>query len=406
MALIPILRKHKLSLLGLTAVAVLVAWFVGRGVVGAKVLVQKASRTVMVHSVVTTGRVRPLRVRLAPMASGTVREFPVREGARVTAGQLLVQLDDKEAAAALSNAKALLAQATAGRRKLRTITRKESQESLQVAQARLADAARDLDRIRKLHATGAASRENLEDAETSNTLAQSALRSAKAQEQDLKSGGATARNSDAAIEQARANVALATARLRYTRLVAPVDGIVIARKAEVGDAISGNTVVVEIAATAKTELVVEPDERNLSLLSLGQKAIASAEAFPDQTFSAEISFIAPVVDSRRGTIEVRLVVPQPPEYLRPDMTVSVDIEVERKMDALVVPIDSVVGLASPAPYVFTVEDKRVVKHAVKVGIHDTERVEVLSGIDESAEVILSPSSVAVGDRVRSTVATP
>lgn len=406
MALSTTLRKHKRSLLGLTAVALLAAWFIGQRVVGKKVQVQTLSRTVMVHSVVTTGRVRPLRVRLAPMASGTVREFPVREGSRVTAGQLLVQLDDTEANAALSNANALLAQATAGRRKLRTITRKESAEALQVAQARLADAARDLTRIRKLYATGAASQENLEDAETSNTLAQSALRSAKAQEQDLKSGGATVRNTDAAIEQARANVAIAQARAHYTRLVAPVDGIVIARRAEVGDAISGNTVVVEIAATAKTELVVEPDERNLSLLALGQSALASAEAFPDTSFSAELNFIAPVVDSRRGTIEVRFLVREPPAYLRPDMTVSVDIEVGRNENALVVPIRSVMALASEAPFVYAVENKRVVRKDIVVGIRDAERVEVVSGIDEATEVILQPSSVAAGDRVRSTVIKP
>jgi HlyD family secretion protein len=360
----------------------------------------------MVHSVVTTGRVRPLRVRLAPIASGTIRELPVREGARVVAGQLLMQLDAQEASAALANAQAQLAQATAGRKKLRTITRAESAEALRVAQTRLEDAERDLKRVRNLYAAGTVSRESVENAESTFALAQSSLRSAQAQEQDLKSGGATVRTSEANIEQAQANVALAQARLGYTQLVAPVDGIVIARNAEVGDAISGNTNVLELAATAKTELVVEPDERNLSLLAMGQSALASAEAFPDQSFAAQLSFIAPVVDSRRGTIEVRLIVPDPPEYLRPDMTVSVDIEVGRNADALVVPIGAVLGLASDKPYVLVVVNDLVERRPIEVGIHDIEQVEVLSGLEPSELVVLEPGLVSVGKRVRPRVAKP
>lgn len=406
MALLSSLRKHRKALFGLAAICIALVWLVGRQVVGDKVEVQRAKRSPMIHSVVTTGRVRPMRVRLAPIASGTIVELPVREGARVVTGQVLLALDDEEALAALSNANAALAQATATNRKVRTITRAEAAESVKVAEARLVDALRDLKRVQELQSTGIASRENVEDAQTTATLAKSALRSAKAQERDLGSGGATVRNSEAAIQQAEANVSLAKARLRYTKIVAPVDGIVIARNAEVGDAITGNTVVLELAATAKTELVVEPDERNLSLLALGQSALASAEAFPDKTFAANINFIAPVVDRRRGTIEVRLLVPEPPEYLRPDMTVSVDIEVGRRDDALVVPIGSVLGLASPTPYVYIAHKGRVTRRDLEVGIRDVEHVEVLSGLKESDKIILQPANLVPGDRIRSTVKAP
>lgn len=398
-------RRHKAALIALVAFGLVAALFVGRRVAGTSVQVQTPSRTRMIHSVVTTGRVRPLRVRLAPIGSGTIRELPVREGSRVVAGQVLLQLDDQEAVAALADANAQLAQATAGQRKIRTITRAESEESALIAKTRLADAERDLERIRQLHTAGTVSKADLEDAETTATLAKSALRSAEAQVRDLKSGGATARDREAAIQQAQAYVALAKARLGYTRLVAPVDGIVIARSAEVGDAIAGNTVVLEIAATAKTELVVEPDERNLSLLALGQPAIASAEAFANQTFAAEINFIAPVVDSRRGTIEVRLLVPEPPDYLRPDMTVSVDIEVDRKENALVLPIDAALGLASPTPYVLVVESNRAVRRDISVGIRDIKNFEVITGITETDQVIVDPTKVSVGDRVRAKVGT-
>jgi multidrug efflux pump subunit AcrA (membrane-fusion protein) len=103
------------------------------------------------------------------------------------------------------------------------------------------------------------------------------------------------------------------------------------------------------------ELVIEPDERNLALLALGQSATASSEAFPDDRFAATVSYIAPAVDPRRGTIEVRLAVPTPPEYLRPDMTVSVEITVAERAHTTILPADAVRGLAEGKPWILVVE---------------------------------------------------
>ncbi len=400
------LRRHRVLLGVALALALAATWVLARRVVGAKVEVTQARTTEMVQSVVTTGRVRPLRVRLAPLATGMVREILVHEGARVVAGQLLLQLDDEEAKAALSNAEALLAQAQQGQRKLKTVTRAEAEETLTQAQARVADASLDLKRVQLLFDADAVTQSKLQDAQTTEALAQSALRSAMAQKQDVQQGGPTVRNSEAAIEQARANVALAQARLNYMRLVAPSDGIVIARNAEVGDSISANTIVLELAATSRTELVVEPDERNLSLLQVGQHALASSEAFPEQRFEAELHFIAPVIDSRRGTVEVRLLVADPPDYLRPDMTVSVDIEVDRKPAAMVVPIASVVGLSSSSPHLFLVEGGKVQRRDVTIGIRDLMHVEVVSGLSANEQLILNPVSVSEGDRVRAVIVEP
>jgi HlyD family secretion protein len=82
------------------------------------------------------------------------------------------------------------------------------------------------------------------------------------------------------------------------------------------------------------------------------------------------------------------------------MTVSIDIEVARNEDALVVPIGSVLALASPAPYVFTVEKRRVVRRELSTGIRDSRYVEVRSGLAEGDLVLLHPGSLRLGDRVR------
>jgi HlyD family secretion protein len=182
--------------------------------------------------------------------------------------------------------------------------------------------------------------------------------------------------------------------------------VVLTRSAEVGDAVGANSLVMTLGATGRTELVIEPDERNLSLLRVGQRALASAEAFPDQRFEARVSFIAPSVDSRRGTIEVRLEVPDAPDYLRPDMTVSVDIEIMRKPDALTVPVSAVVDMASDAPYVLVVEDGRATRTPVTLGIEDSRRAEILSGLDGTEQVIRQPAGISAGARVRARAVTP
>ncbi len=90
----------------------------------------------------------------------------------------------------------------------------------------------------------------------------------------------------------------------------------------------GRTLLV-VARDGPTQLSVLPDEKNLAFLRLGQPATASVDAFPDRVFPARVAYIAPAVDLSRGTVEVKLDVPDPPPFLRPDMTVSVNVEVGR-----------------------------------------------------------------------------
>ena len=100
-------------------------------------------------------------------------------------------------------------------------------------------------------------------------------------------------------------------------------------------------VLMVLSPVGETQLVLQIDERNLARLKLGQQALASADAYPAERFAAELVYINPAVDPQRGTVEVKLRVPAPPAYLRQDMTVSVDIEVDRHADALALPANAV-----------------------------------------------------------------
>lgn len=394
-------RLLKLGALGLlfTAITVVVAW---PHLFGRRVEVAHAERRELVQTVVTTGRVLPpAEVRLAALVSGNVTEVKAEVGARVARGALLVRLDDKEARANLARAKADLARARALRKQVSKVSAPVLGQSVAQAQARLNEAEKRHADDKKLFASGAIPRAELDRSATELTLARSEHASARARAAGAAPGGADSATAVATIGQADAELETAELRVARTLVSAPVDGIVLTRDVEPGDTVQVGSTLFVIAKSGAQEILIEPDERNLALLAVGQPATASAEAFPDRKFPARVSFIAPAVDPTRGTIEVRLEIPEAPAYLRPAMTLSVEVEVARKADALVAEASWVRDLATETPWVLVARDGRAERSDVKLGLLGDERVEIVTGADATTRII-PPTAVGVvpGSRVR------
>ncbi|MCA9625069.1 MAG: efflux RND transporter periplasmic adaptor subunit [Myxococcales bacterium] len=368
----------------------------------AEVEVVRPTRGPVVQTVVSSGRVMPpAEIKLGALTASTVREVFVGEGDAVVVDQLLVQLDDGEAKAAVDRARAGVAAAKAGRFEVAKLGAPAAEAALRQADASLEQAKRDLERKEELFAGGVIPKANLDDARTALELAESQRAAAGLQVQAASAGGSQALSAAAAVAQAEAQLALAEEQLARTKLQSPVDGTVLARYLEPGDAVVAGSTLLILARTGATRLVIEPDERNLATLALGQPATASAEAFPDLQFAASVQYIAPSVDPQRGTVEVRLAVPSPPPELKPHMTVSVEIEVGKRDGVLTLPRSAVRDLASREPFVMAVVDGRAVRRAVELGILGDERVEIRAGIDEGSLVVASEGrGVAEGDRVR------
>jgi HlyD family secretion protein len=118
-------------------------------------------------------------------------------------------------------------------------------------------------------------------------------------------------------------------------------------------------------------------------------------------FDAEVSYIAPSIDPQRGSVEVRLRVREAPKFLKPDMTVSVDLTVASKKQAIVVPSDAVRGAATPKPFVLAVEGDRLVRHDLQLGIRGEGATEILAGLADGAAVVVPDGQLlAPGQRVR------
>jgi HlyD family secretion protein len=203
-----------------------------------------------------------------------------------------------------------------------------------------------------------------------------------------------------ALAQAQAALEMARARLSQTVIPAPADGVLIGREVEPGNVAQPGKELMVLAPAGETQIVVQIDEKNLSQLSIGQKAIASADAYPRERFNAELFYINPGIDALRGSVEVKLRVPQPPPYLRQDMTVSVDIEVGRRSGALIAPSDAIHDAATVQPYVLIAAGGRATKRPVTLGLKGDGHVEIKDGVMAGDQLIPSAAGVAVGQRVR------
>lgn len=339
----------------------------------------------IVSTLAVVGRVRAAtRAGLGLSTTGTVTTVLVEEGDQVASGDLLVSLEDSEARASVRQAEATLAEVRASTRQL-----------IEDAERQVVQTQRDAERFRTVFREGALTQQQVEEAEIRAADARARLASLQAM---ASSGG----GEPASVARAIATLETARARLALTRIRAPAAGTILSRSVEPGDAVSPGRILLEWAADGPTELVVFPGEENLAGLQLGGAATASADAYPTRVFDATVALIAPAVDPTQGTIEVRLQVPDPPDFLLPDMTVSVNLETGKKAGARVLPETAVQGLGTDEPWVGVVREGRLERQPIDVGLRAGAYVEVIAGVDDGSIVVASPDLDAIGSRVRVT----
>jgi HlyD family secretion protein len=377
------------------------AWQGVRVIWGPAVVVDQVKRGNLVETVVATGHVEtPFRVEIGSQITGTVEEVLVQEGERVSKGQPLISLEARELKATVVQAQGAVAQAEARMRQLDELTLPSAREALTQAQANLLNAQHTFDRTSQLTQNGFATRAALDDAQKTLDVARTQVRTAEFQVYTASPGGSDYVMAQTLLNQAHANLETAESRLGYATISAPRDGVLITRNVERGAVVQPGKALLILAPTGEMQLVLQIDERNLGKLALGQKALASADAYPDQKFAAVVSYINPGIDITRASVEVKLTVTDPPVYLRQDMTVSVDIEVAAKDRTLVLPVRSVHDVLSGQPWVLGINGGRAVKRPVRLGLRGNSNIEILEGVAEGEVAIPLNSGVLTGQHVR------
>ncbi len=392
-------RSWVLFAIGAAALAV---WVGPRAVLGPQVPVRAVVQRDFVQSVVASGHVEaPHRVSVGAQVVGTVTRVPVAEGQVVRAGQVLVELDAQEARAAVAQADVAVLQAQAGLRQVLELHTPVAEQTVRQAQVALDNARAQLRRNTDLFKQGFIGQAALDDAQKAVDLTESQLRSARAQLATVRPSGSDYAVASSALAQARASADAARSRLRYMTVVAPVAGTLISRDVEPGDVVQPGKVLMALSPSGETQLVVQIDEKNLQLLKIGQSADASADAFAEQRFPAQLVYINPGIDAQRGSVEVKLAVPRPPEYLTQDMTVSVDIRIAQRARAVLVPTDAVHDVDTAHPWVLKVDERHARRQPVQLGLRGGGLSEVLNGLQPGDQVVpAAAADVRDGSRLR------
>jgi len=396
-----ILIVHRWFFLTVILLLGLGVWQGVRVLFGPAVVVDQVAQGRLIETVVASGHVEtPYRVEIGSQITGTVEEVLVEEGQKVTKGQPLISLEARELRASVVQAQGAVAQAEARIRQLEELTLPSAKEALTQADATLLNAQQTYDRTAQLERNGYATRAALDDAQKTLDVARAVKRAAEFQVYTASPGGSDYVMAETQLNQARANLETSESRLGYATITAPRDGVLITRGVERGTVAQAGKTLLVLAPSGDLQLVLQIDERNLGRLALGQAALASADAYPDQHFSAVVTYINPGIDISRATVQVKLTVAEPPDYLRQDMTVSVDIEVAAKDNAQVLPARSVHDVLSGQPWVLTVNNGRAARRPVKIGLRGSSQIEILEGLQPGDIVIPQSSGVLAGQRLR------
>ena len=340
-------RRAVLALLALGAVLLAIAAVLTRAPGVPAIELQAAA---LVRTLQFSARVATLsRVEVGSTLTGRVQKVAVAEGARVRQGDRLVELEDEELQAALAQAQAGERQAAARLAGLRSTGRSSALAALAQADSVLTAAVADLQRTQELLARGFVSAARLDEAQRAVAVATAQQASARASIAANAEKGTDIIQAQAALALAGSAREAAAARLAQARIVAPADAVVLVRQVEPGQIVQPGRALLTLALAGPVQLLAQVDELSLEQLRVGQAASVLADAFPRQRFGARVLAIAPKIDAQRGAVEVRLaLLPPAPDFLREDMTLSVEVETARRERALVLPLAALRGDVSAA----------------------------------------------------------
>jgi len=384
-SVVPAAKTIRRALLLIIPVLLLAGWMIWRQLQGPELPGYRLETRPLVQRVVASGEVDSQSLaQVGSEITGVVAVRHVREGDAVKAGDLLLELRDDEQRPRLHEAEAAL-------RQLIDSSRPQAQATLREAQNNLEQADRELQRRETLFERKLLASEALEQARRATLTARVVRDRARFAAAAVGEGGSEEQVLRQRLEAARANLAKA-------RIHAQVDGIVQTREVEPGDLVQPGRTLLTIARSGSSEILLPLDEKNLAPIELGQAARIIADAYPDRVLPARVSFIAPSVDTARGTIDVHLDLLEPADFLRQGMTVSVNIETGRREQALVLPNDALRAPDGTRAQVLRVNDGVVERVGVRLGMLGTALSEVSEGLAAGDLVLIGDAEE--GQRVR------
>lgn len=358
------------------------------------------------------------KIQVASKVIGRVLWIGVEKGDRVKEGQVIVRLEDDEYRAQLQQAKGQLQALEARYEEAKNGSRPEeiatAHANVAQAKADLANAEITLKRTRDLVAQEVQAPQTLDDA-VARRDAQAARVASLEKTHELIKAGPRREFIDSLrgqIEEAKGRVAFYETQLANTVIKAPVSGTVLERNVEKGEFVTTGFVgdrgakgyVVSLADLNDLQVELDINQNDFARLGRKQRGTITTDAYPDRKYEGVIDEISPEANRQKATVQVKVKVLKPDDYLRPDMNASVAFVSDEKKEQTVSAAKPVVFVPSAAVregFVFVVFQGKAVKRPVKVNGSTTEGQRVEDGLIGGEDIILNPpSELKEGDRVR------
>jgi HlyD family secretion protein len=355
----------------------------------------KVEKGDIARSVVATGKIQPLtKVEIKSKSSGIVKKLYVDYGEHVKAGQLLCELDKELLEAQVREARATL-QATEAAQESSKAALERNQVDAEGPDVPFMK--KNMDRAQQLYKDDLVAKSVVEDAEKLYQMSlnkqTSALRSVALARAELS-------RSTAQVAQARAALDRAEEDLRNSTIVSPMDGLILSRDVQVGDAVSSilvngsqATLIMTLGDVSEVYVLGKVDEADIGKVYLDQGARIVVESFKDKKFNGKVTKISPLGKEKDNvtTFEVRVSILNPGGELKANMSANAEIILEEKKAVLLVPESAVIydkdrnaSIEIPDPKA----DKGRAKKPVKLGISNGVKTELVSGLNEGQKVVL------------------
>jgi len=346
-------------------------------------------------SVVATGKVQPItKVEVKSKASGIVTRLDVDINNHVKQGQVLGQLDQQEI---LDQVAAQKAQLAAAQSNARAAAASIQYDKVNAEAPDLPMYKNTYERNLAMSKQGLVPTQSLDDAQQKYLFAVNTRDKAVSQ---ISVDTSKLRQAEAQVAQAQASLKQLEEQLGYTTITSPMDGTILSRDVEIGDAVSSilvlgstATLVMTIGDTTQVYVQGKVDESDIGKVYMGQAARIKVESFKDKTFQGKVTKIAPlgVEKDNVTTFEVRVSIDNPGGELKANMTANAEILLEEHKNVLTVPEQAVLydkdrNASVEVPDPKTKNGRRKVD--IKAGISNGTKTEVLAGLKSGDTVIL------------------
>jgi HlyD family secretion protein len=345
--------------------------------------------------VVATGKIQPLyKVEVKSKASGIVKKINFDYGDRIKQGQVLAELDkvQLEAAERASRANLQAAEAALDSAKATLERNKVDAEGPDVPYLKL-----NMGRAQQMFKDGVMSKSLVEDAEKNYQMA---LNKQVSAQRNLVVSRAEIAKAEAQMAQAKAALENAQEDLRNSTIVSPIDGLVLSRDVNAGDAVSSilvlgsqATLIMTLGDVSEVYVQGKVDEADIGKVYLNQAARIVVESFKDKKFTGKVTKISPLGKEKDNvtTFEVRVSISNATGELKANMSANAEILLEEKKNVLMIPEAALIydkdrkaSVESPNPKA----ENGKKKSDVKLGISNGVKTEIVSGLDEKDQVIL------------------